>query len=255
MSSILVRTSSSEGGSTTVELAAGDRLTFGRGSPGLAVGMPLMHSGVSRFAGEITAGPRYWYLANTSPRTTYVVENVEGYGEFIRVGPGRVGVPVPFEISRVVIPAGNGRVTFEVFAPAQPVLAQEATELAPGTSTTATFPLDRSAKYFLVLVALCEPRLRGVLLAPPPTDRQVVGRLHRVPGCENLTARAVAFHIDYVARNKLHLRGDGTDPSSGSVVSRESLVAFALKFGLVREEHLSLLPDRRRAPVSRQGTA
>lgn len=255
MASILVRRPLSDGGAATVELEPGERLTFGRGSPGLTVGMLLEHPGVSRLAGEISAGPSYWFLANNSPRAAYVVENVEGYGEFVRVGPGRVGVPIPFEISRVVIPAGGATIAFEVYAPAQPVLGHDPTAPGAGTPTTAAFPLDRSAKYFLVLVALCEPRLRGSPLAPPPTDRQVVGRLRRVPGCENLTARAVAFHVDYLARVKLHLRGDAVESSTGSVIGRESLVAFALKFALVREEHLSLLPERRRGPVPGEGTA
>ena len=32
------------------------------------------------------------------------MENPEGGGEFVKVGPGRTGAPIPFEFSRLLVP-------------------------------------------------------------------------------------------------------------------------------------------------------
>jgi hypothetical protein len=157
---------------SVIELRADERLTFGRGAPGAEVGMTLAHPGASRLAGEICAGPAYWLLSNWSHEATYLVENVEGCGEPLRVSPGRVGVPVPFEISMVSIPVSFETVTFRVYAPAQPVRAPIDRAVLTGLPTASAFPLDRQAKYFLVLVALCEPRLRGATFGAVPTTSQ-----------------------------------------------------------------------------------
>jgi serine/threonine-protein kinase len=103
--------------------------------------------------------------------------------------------------------------------------------------------MDTGAKYFLVLVALCEPRLRHGGLAPVPTNPEVVRRLQQLPGCERLSREAVDFHVDYVARTKFRLRPDG----QGFAARREAVVGFALRFGVVGEDHLRLLPARGRA--------
>jgi hypothetical protein len=226
-------------------LAPGERLTFGRGAPGSPVGLALEHPGVSRLAGEVAAGSVYWHLSNLSSATTYVVENPEGGGEYFKVPAGRVGVPVPFEISTVVLPAGRELVSFQVFAPGQPQRAETAaTSVGHGVATACTFPLDESAKYFLVLVALCEPRLRGNSLVPLPTVTEIIRRVQPVPGCEELTERAVDFHIDYVARSKLRLRDADQVGQPRFAGRREAVAAFVLRFGLVMEHHLTLLPDQ-----------
>jgi hypothetical protein len=188
-------------------------------------------------AGEILAGPTYWFLTNLSTRSVYLVENMEGAGEFIRVGPGRAGIPVPFEISTVVLAAGQETVSFQVYTPEQPGFVGGGPGELLGDRTATAFPMDRGAKYFLVLVALCEPRLRNGALAGLPNVGQVAERLRPLSGCEGLTGRAVDFHIDYLARVKVRLRA-----GEGVAARREALAAFALRFGLVREEDLALLP-------------
>jgi hypothetical protein len=77
---------------------------------------------------------------------------------------------------------------------------------------------------------------------------EIVDRLRPIESCQDLTRSAVNYHIDYLASVKLRL--DGTDevgtPREGGRVGakREDLVTLALRFDLVREEHLSLLPER-----------
>lgn len=231
------------------ELPVGERLSFGRGAPGRPVDLVLAHPGVSRIAGEVVAGPSYWYLSNFSWRSVYLVENPEGAGEHVKIAPGRALAPIPFEISDVVLPADRTTVRFQVFAPDQPCQSGRATadaarEQLRGDLTVPSFPLDRTAKYYLVLVALCEPKLRGRAMAALPTAGEVANRLRSVTGCENLTSRAVDFHIDYLVRHKLRLRvePDGT----GFAARREVLVGFALRFSLVQEDDLRLLPPKAR---------
>ena len=59
----------------------------------------------------------------------------------------------------MALPTPDGAVTFTVFAP-QHIFVRR-TESHSGDATTPPFSLDHNAKYFQVLVALCEPRLRG----------------------------------------------------------------------------------------------
>jgi hypothetical protein len=54
---------------------------------------------VSRYAGEVIAGDDQWRLSNFSATTNYVVEKLEGGGEYVKVAPGRLAAPIPFELS------------------------------------------------------------------------------------------------------------------------------------------------------------
>src|SRR6188768_4573922 len=141
---------------TVVELRPGQSATFGR----LAADILLPDAAVSRAAGVVTAVEDHWVISNLSERSTYVIENPEGGGEFVKLAPRRIDMPVPFEFARVVVPAAGRPATFYVFA-AQHLYADPRELPARGPDATrVAFPLDETAKYFLVLVALCEPRLR-----------------------------------------------------------------------------------------------
>ncbi|GIF15010.1 serine/threonine protein kinase [Actinoplanes teichomyceticus] len=227
---------------TTVALGPGAKVRFGRGAPGVAVDVRLADPGVPRLAGEIQGAADHWLLSNFSADKTYVVENPEGAGEHVKVPPGRLAAPIPFEISRVVLPAGLDFVRFSVFAPMHAYLDRAAAGAPDGEGTLAAFPLDESAKYFLVLVALCEPRLRDRSHVAIPTVENVVNRLRPLPACADLTVAAVNFHIDYLARTKLRVKQDAVDGARRLDTKRAALVSLALRFNLVREDHLRLLP-------------
>jgi hypothetical protein len=243
------------GGGPLLRLGPGAVARFGRGAPGLDVDLVLGDRGVPRLAGEIHGTGDHWLLSNFSRDKTYVVENPEGAGEHVKVPPGRLTAPVPFEISRVVLPAGLDFVRFAVFAPMHAYLDRTAPDLSDRSDgadesdesdtdgTLAAFPLDESAKYFLVLVALCEPRLRDRSHVAIPTVEHVVERLRALPSCTELTVAAVNFHIDYLARNKLRVKHDPPDGARRLDTKRAALVSLALRFNLVREEHLRLLPS------------
>lgn len=221
-------------------LAPGDTADFGRGAPDAPVVITLYDLGVSRRAGQITAAEDYWRLSNFSATTTYAVENLEGAGEHIKIAPGRIGAPVPFEFSRVVLPAQDGESAFKVFAPEHAYQDGEPL-LTGGESTVSPFALDPTSKYFLVLLALCEPRLRNPSSGAVPSVGDVVERLRPLESCRDLTRSAVNYHIDYLASVKLRLRSEAHSPSRWEGGKRDELIAFALRFNLVRESHLALL--------------
>jgi hypothetical protein len=105
-----------------------------------------------------------------------------------------------------------------------------------------------------VLVALCEPRLRDPSDGVLPGAGDIAERLRPLESCRGLTRSAVNYHIDYLACTKLRVKQPAPDGESHRLEwKREALVSLALRFGLVRDEHLRLLPPRR--PVSAIGVA
>ncbi|MFG1810134.1 serine/threonine protein kinase [Streptomyces sp. NPDC049040] len=229
-----------------LRLGPGETADFGRGTPGRPMPIPLTDPGVSRCAGQITAAEDYWRLSNYSRTATYVVENLEGAGEHIKVAPGRLGAPVPFEFARVVLPSEGAGAGFKVFAPQHAYRDDPGGGPAGGEHTVMPFALDPTAKYFLVLLALCEPRLRNASTGAVPRVGDVLDRLRPLESCRDLTRSAVNYHIDYLASAKLRLRDETADQDTDTLAGgkRAELVAFALRFDLVREEHLALLPPR-----------
>ncbi|GHH13178.1 FHA domain-containing protein [Streptomyces lanatus] len=220
-----------------VRIAAGERLSFGRDAGRNE--LTIAHEGVPRSAGEITAHRSFWLLSNFSEDQTYVVENPEGAGEHLKIAPGRLEAPVPFEFARVVLPAAGDLLTFDVWAPRH-AFRSAARQGLPGPATTPAFALDRTSRYFAVLAALCEPRLRGEPHAPLPAVEQLVERLR--PVWPTVSRSSVYWNIDYLAL-KLRLRPgpDTAEPGLRVNGKKESLVSFALRFDLVREDDLTVL--------------
>ena len=157
-------------------------------------------------------------------------------------------MPIPFEFARVVVPSTTRPAAFYVFAPQHLYGDLHATSDSGPDATRVAFPLDESAKYFLVLVALCEPRLRDCNAQVIRTVPDILDRLAGLPAAGGLTRASVNFHIDYLARTKLRVKvptAFGVPDESGKADwQRAALVSLALQFDLVREEHLALLPPR-----------
>jgi hypothetical protein len=229
-----------------LELGPGQDIAFGRGRSETFIDLVLDDPRVSRLAGRIRAVEDFWTISNLTRSKTYVVENPEGGGEFIKVPPGRLGAPIPYEFSRVILPAGHDALSFLVFAPQHAYASSM--DPATGQETESAFPLDETAKYFLILVALCEPRLGDPSSPMIPTVPQIISRLEDHPSRADLSRAAVNFHIEYLARNKLRVKDQGTEAKADW--QRAALVSLALRFDLVRAEHLDLLPRRPRRPGS-----
>ena len=217
-----------------LRIGTGDRIEFGRAETDSG-GLTIAHEGVSRVAGEIAAHRTFWLLSNLSEDQTYVVENPEGAGEHIKVAPGRLDAPVPFEFSRIVLPAAGDLLPVEVWAPRHDYLRGE--DGTDGEPTAPAFSVDRTKRYFAVLAALCEPWLRGAPHAPLPTVDQVVERLRPAA-----SRTSVQWNIDYLAV-KLRLKPgpETAEPGPRLNGKKESLVSLALRFDLVREDDLVVL--------------
>ncbi len=230
----------------TIRLGPGDTLGFGRAPQAEAGGgtdrwLTIGHPSVSRTAGILTASSSHWSLSNLSGTSTYVVDNPEGAGEHIKVAPGRLAAPMPFEFSRVVLPGTDGLLSFDVWAPRHDYAEDpEDGSAAVGEPTARAFPLDRTKRYFLVLAALCEARLRGDPHAYAPTVAQLTERLQTV--WPQATRSAVQWNIDYLSL-KLHLRPgpEEPDPARRLHGKKEALMSLALRFDLVNEDDIALL--------------
>ncbi|GHF52346.1 hypothetical protein GCM10010218_37250 [Streptomyces mashuensis] len=228
-----------------MEVPPGRAVTFGRGAAGQPVDVALDDPGGGPVAGRIRAAHGFWLLSNLSLARTVVVENAEGGGEYLRVPPGRLEMPVPFTRARVLLPAAGGLLSLEVTAPDPLYLDAALPAECPDDHMARAFSLDCMAKYFLVLVALCEPRLGDPSDPAIPGTREIVERLRGLDSCRSITQAAVNFHIDYLARHKLRVR-DRLSPGGGLRANwqREAVVSTALRFGVVRQEHLALLGAR-----------
>ncbi|MEU9192955.1 serine/threonine protein kinase [Streptomyces hundungensis] len=248
-----------DGEAVTLRLGPGEVARFGRGSAAAPVELRLDDEAISRLAGEIRVTDDHWQLSNLSRTQSYLVENPEGAGEYLRVPPRRAGAPIPFEFSRVVLPTRrNTSVSFQVFAPDHVYLDADGLGGQWGSRTVTAYSLDETALYFLILVALCEPRLRDESPVAVPTTPQIVERLSAHPACGRLTARAVSSHIDYLADEKMRISAPteaGPRREARRNGKREAIVGLVLRFGLVREEHLALLPPRSGAAGQERGTA
>jgi hypothetical protein len=235
MRTVLIQTDTS----VAADLKPGESATFGRGADDVPVDIVIADRAVSRLAGRIQAVEDYWHISNLSASRTYVVENPEGGGEFVKVPPLRMGMPVPFEFSRVILPGEHGTTGFLVFAP-EHVFGTAATGSGVGSgsgdTTRGVFPLDRTAKYFLILVALCEARLHDPSSTVVPTVPQLIERLEG----HELTRSGVNFHIDYLARTKLRVKQ--SDEGGKADWQRAALINLALRFDLVTDADLRLLP-------------
>ncbi|MFI5557889.1 hypothetical protein ACIA2T_01305 [Amycolatopsis japonica] len=179
------------------------------------------------------------FVSNFTSATTFAIENLEGGAELVKVPSRRRRMVIPFEMSRVLIPSWNGLIQITVFGK-PPDLVQE-----PGIvdlPEASPFRLDETSKYFLVLVALCEPRLRGSSMAAVPSVQEVVDRLRQNDRFKDANRSSVNYHIDYLRERKLQVEQWAMYSANGRMHSkREALVSFALRYDLVREEHLGLL--------------
>ncbi|WP_433125495.1 hypothetical protein ACQPWW_23180 [Micromonospora sp. CA-240977] len=195
---------------------------------------------ISVAAGRVASESDHWTLSNFSTVDPYVVENLSDRSEYVKVRPGRRAAPILFELARVVVPGNHGPEGFHVLAP-PPRMVDPVDMLPPNTASFAS--LDEQRKYFAVLVALCEPRLRGGLPVGVPTVSEIAERLRPLPEFRDVTRDAVNYHISYLTRGKLRPYLD-QDGESGRVRwKREALASVALRYEIVRASHLSLLPD------------
>lgn len=222
-----------------VDLRVGERFDFGR-DPSTGAFKP----DVQPLVGSIEVEDCRLVVSNYTASTTFVIENLEGGTELVKARPRHVRMTVPFEMFRILIPAGLTMLELTAFGPEPPMLhADDATEDADGPVPQ----LDTASKYFAVLVALCEPRLRGNSMAAVPSVQELVARLRETELFKLANRSSINYHIDYLVDQKIPVTRWAKYGDHGRRHSkREALVAFALRFDLVGEHHLDLLPHPQR---------
>lgn len=217
-----------------LDLREGERFDFGR-DPSTGA----FKSGVQPVLGSIEVEGGRLVVSNYTASTTFAIENLEGGTELVKARPRHVRMTVPFEMFRILIPAGLTMLELTAFGPEPPMLhADHATENAD----SAIPQLDTASKYFAVLVALCEPRLRGNSMAAVPSVQELVARLRETELFKLANRSSINYHIDYLVDQKIPVTQWAKYGDQGRRHSkREALVAFALRFDLVGEHHLDLL--------------
>lgn len=219
-----------------IDLKAGDRLNFG-----LSDATGEFQPDATPSIGAFEVSDHHLFFSNFTTGTTFVIENLEGGTELVKARPRQLGMVIPFEMSRILIPSSASISELTVFTPPPRLLGSEQ---AATLTESAMSKLDTMSKYFAVLVALCEPRLRDSSMAAVPSVQEVVERLRGIEQFRDANRSSINYHIDYLTDQKLPVSQWAKYLDEGRMHSkREALVAFSLRFDLVREEHLSLLPD------------
>lgn len=220
-------------------LTPGDVLTFGRATSEHTVDITVSsRADVSRNIGTISVASDHWCISNHSSRWLGVVSVDEG-GAFVRIAPGRIEAPIPFEICRVVWPHKGGElVLFEAFS----MDTRFGDPRTGDASQTATFAWKKDSRHFLVLLALCEPQLRNEDSANVPGIDALVHRLKNSPGYPEATVASVNAQIEYLAV-KCGKDPDDPDRAKFDGQKRLKIVRYAQRFGLVRWEDLAALGD------------
>lgn len=224
-------------------LRPGEMLAFG-GDSGL-VDVAFVDLQLPGRIGWVICAPDHWSIENAGTDMPIVAENGDGGHDFVKVMPGWT-LPVPFSVARVLVLAPDGVHSFlattDSYRAGAAVLLDDGPPVVPRPAL-----LDEAAKYFLVLVALCEPALRYGSTALIPTTAQMVRRLRGLRSCREMTEAAVQFHLNYLLTAKLwtHVRTytsiHGSSPTRASHYRRAALVDLSLRFNLVRHAHLALL--------------
>ncbi len=223
-----------------INLKVGERLNFG-----ISSSTGEFQPGALPSIGTFEVSDHHLLFSNFTTSTTFVIENLEGGTELVKARPRQLGMVIPFEMSRILIPSSETISELTVFTPPPRLLGSDQ---AATLTESAMSKLDTASKYFAVLVALCEPRLRGSSMAAVPSVQEVVERLRGIKQFKGANRSSINYHIDYLADQKLPVGQWAKYVDEGRMHSkREALVAFSLRFDLVREEHLALLPDLKRA--------
>lgn len=224
---------SSTGTRKVRDLGPGESVTFGVcGCGACGFDLPAEARAGGQAAGRVIAFADHWRLVNLSQGARLVVEDLENAHHLITVPAARFQTVVPFELARI---SAAGVAMATVYGP-EPVAQPEPVAACPAiVSTGPPHGLDQETTYFVVLTALCAPRLKGLVDAPLPTSIEVSAVLAR-RGL-TVTPFAVDAQIAYLVQ-KLGLRPEEDAGRPKRSWRKEALVSFAIRHGLVSPEQL-----------------
>jgi hypothetical protein len=221
------------------DLSDGDEITFGSDQEQADLVIP--DASLAAVVGQIGATETGWWIENMTADLQVLVEHSNGH-DFVVV-QGAMTIPSPVASARVLLIGHAGIVSFSVTSTTDRTGGSAHEPAASGRAGL----LSESAKYFRVLVALCEPALRSRSVTTVPTSAEIVERLRRVPAYRSMTSTAVNFHLNYLCTQKLraHVRRYsqimGIPPQTVARQRRLVLVQLSLHFNLVSHAHQRLL--------------
>ncbi len=142
---------------------------------------------------EVVAEATRWHVTNLSVDTELWLVDMEDEHQRVRLPPGRVGVGVPFEFSRLHFRHAGRQISDSVVA-----IGQEQVFVARPRACRQSYRpvveamLTPGTTYMAVIQELCRAGADG----RPPTSAQIAARLSAAGW--PVTRRAVDHHIDYV---------------------------------------------------------
>jgi hypothetical protein len=215
----------------TRRLAPGEALRFGRRADLCIDENPYLHRVVGRFVSR----QGLWWIQNHGARTVLEIRDLETASRQT-VAPGQQAALV-LGRALVCFTAGPTAYELEVSRHGGEVVLDEVGEPA-GTATIDFGVVPLSAEQHLLLVALCEPRLRSGS-DEVPTNQAVADRL-------GWTLTKVNRKLDHLCAKLARegVRGLRGGPDSLAMDRRQTLIDHALTAGLVEPDDLGLLSRR-----------
>jgi hypothetical protein len=213
----------SRAGATPIQvaLAPGHAATIGICRCGQCdLDLPVYVEGTPSLAGRITAGDSFWLFTNLSDRYPVTVDNMDDWYQYIIVDPGRMEIPVPFELAQIELTASPLGPKISVFGH-EPRYNNRRLSIVCRRAAADRPLLDARFTYFAVLRELCVRRLDGEMDAVLPTSAEIADRLST--SRRRISPRAVDAHIRYVSEKLGLPKGTG----------REALVAVVIRSGLL----------------------
>lgn len=206
-------------------------LTFGRKADLVIDDNPYLH----RVAGRFVYRERLWWIQNQSKRMTFAVRDVER-GSRVELAPGdQVALTLP--VFEVTFRAGPTTYCLEGrLSEARPEV--EPGFVALGTETVDFGVVPLTADQHLLLVALCEPRLRDGGTAQPTLPTNAEAARHLDWSLTKFNRKLDNLCLKFARQGVKGLHG-----SQGALASdrRAALAAHAVAVGLVSDGDLPLL--------------
>lgn len=175
------------------DLPAGHGLRFGTcACKCCAVDVQLVVGPGHWSLGALTVHNDHWRLDNLTPCADLLVRDLEDSDQRLVIGPGRVGVVVPFELALVGFSGQGPSDMMTVFAHEPAVVDEPIRACAAFASRFSSLSLNPETGHVAVLQLLClENGPEGL-----PTSAQIAEKL--TAAGTQMTRRAVDHHIDYL---------------------------------------------------------
>lgn len=215
------------------ELVPGQALTFGRSQAEVDIGLDEDNQWLHRRLGRIEHRPGGWFLVNTGRHLPIGVTTDDG----VRIDlPSGRAIRLPEPDAMIVIQVRGARYELSCHhrqwsdPSPDPEVGEPVEHVDP---TTVNYHLPLSDDQLLMLVALCEPRLRTGVGATPAADADIARRF-------GWTTKAVEKKLAYL-RGRLTDQGARGLTGAKDLRVRSRMVELLLAHGLVRSDDLELL--------------